>query len=259
MSSVDGKTAVVTGGANGIGKATAEYLVSAGARVAIADLDEDAAHRVASEISRSGSEAIAFKVDISEPTSVERMIAQVKNRFGRIDILHNNAADTSHDTIGRDSDVVSIDLDVWDRAFAVNLRGTLLVCRYAIPVMIEGGGGAIVNMTSNEGLLPRAGIRVAYATSKAAICMLTRHVAASYGKQGIRCNAIAPGTTLTETLKSHIEPVAIEAAAQRLMTTKLGEPIDIARLVAFLASEDSCYITGQIISADGGILAFQNN
>jgi NAD(P)-dependent dehydrogenase (short-subunit alcohol dehydrogenase family) len=257
MTDLAGKVAIVTGGAGGIGLATARHLAACGARVAVADINEAGAAEAARTIQAAGGEAIGLGFDLADDPQVAGMVDQVVRRFGRLDIVHNNAADTRHEIVGRDTTAVDIDLAVWDRTFTVNLRGTMLMCRHAVPRLIETGGGSIINMSSIEGLAPSPGVRVAYATSKAAICMLTRHVAATWGKQGVRCNALAPGTTLTDTLKSHISPERLAETIRALPTPALGEPLDVARLVAFLASDGSGYINGQVLSIDGGALAFR--
>lgn len=253
--SVAGKVAIITGAGNGIGQVTAEFLAQQGASVVVADIDVAAAEKTTATITGDGGTATAVEIDVTDPEKVQRAVDEVVSTYGRIDILHNNAAATSANIVGKDFDVLTTDLDIWNTSFKVNLTGPMLVCKSVVPVMIEGGGGSIINMSSGAGLSPTAGVYLSYSTSKSAIEMLTRHVASSHGKQGIRCNAIAPGTILTETHKSQIPPDALERALARCMTTRLGESIDIAQLVAFLGSDASGYLTGQIISVDGGSLA----
>ena len=181
------------------------------------------------------------------------MVENVKSLHGRLDVLFNCAAATSMDIVGNDRDVVSTDLAVWDRAMSVNLRGTMLVSRFAIPLMIAGGGGSVINMSSRQGVAPARGARVAYSVSKAAIMMLSRHIAASFGKQGIRSNTVAPGSILTDHWIASVPPKVQARTRELALTPDLGKPIDIANLVAFLASDASSYVTGQTISIDGGL------
>lgn len=252
---LNGRVAVVTGAANGIGAATAIHLATEGARVVVADLDLAGAQQLAEVICTDGGTAVAERVDIADEASVLALAASVKTRCGRLDILHNNAAATGHDIVGADTDVLNIDLAIWDISFNVNLRGTLLVTRALLPLLIASGGGSIINMSSMEGLSPTPGMRIAYSTSKAAICMLSSQIAAAYGKQGIRCNTIAPGIILTATLKSAVPDELREKLLGQILTPSLGEPIDIARMVAYLGSDAGRYITGQTLQIDGGILS----
>jgi len=253
--SVSGKTAIVTGAGNGIGQVTAGFLAQQGASVVVADIDLGAAEKTVAEITGQGGKATAIGFDVTDPAQVQGLVDEVVSTYGRIDILHNNAAATGANVVGQDFDAVTTELDIWNKSFAVNLTGPMLMCKSVVPVMVDGGGGSIINMSSGAGLSPTAGVYLSYSTSKSAIGMLTRHVASSFGKQGIRCNAISPGTILTEMHKSQIPPDALERALARCMTTRLGESIDIAQLVAFLGSDASGYLTGQIISVDGGAQA----
>jgi len=254
MTDLAGKVVVVTGGARNIGRTTSEHLTRCGARVAVVDIDADAAEQAAREI---GGEALGVGADIGDPGQVEAMVSAVMRRYGRIDGLFNNVRILTPDVIAGDTHAADIDLAVWDKIFAVNVRGTLIVSKYVIPHMLAAGAGSIVNMSSMEGLAPRAGVRIGYATSKAAMVQMSRHMAATYGKQGLRCNAIAPGTTLTPSVRANVSAEQRATALDRVMTPYLGEMIDIAHLVAFLMSDESRYITGQVISIDGGALAFR--
>ncbi|MGE0387053.1 MAG: SDR family NAD(P)-dependent oxidoreductase [Gammaproteobacteria bacterium] len=254
MTDLSGRVVIITGAARNIGRTTAEHLARSGARVAIVDIDAEAAATAAREI---GAEAIGLCADIADPGQVAAMVAAVHARFGRIDGLFNNVRVLTPEIIAGDTHAADIDLDVWDRIFEVNVRGTLIVSKSVIPHMLAAGAGSIVNMASMEGLAPRAGVRIGYATSKAAIVQMSRHIAASYGKQGLRCNAIAPGTTMTDSIRRNLTEAQRARALETIMTPYLGEQIDIAHLVAFLMSEDSRYITGQVISIDGGALAFR--
>jgi NAD(P)-dependent dehydrogenase (short-subunit alcohol dehydrogenase family) len=169
-----------------------------------------------------------------------------------VDATFNVGADMT--TLPADTDVVDIDLDVWDRVMSVSLRGYLCAMKHAVPLMLEGGGGAIVNMSSAAAFQGEPA-RPAYATAKAGIGALTRHVASRWGKHGIRCNAIAPGFTATEAIRSSPQWPELEAKAlKRMRSTRVGEPEDIAALVAFLVSDDGAWINGQVINVDGGTI-----
>src|SRR5215212_3606253 len=183
---LEGKVAIVTGGASGIGAATCRRLVEEGAKVAIADLDALRAHELAKEL---GDAAVAVLFDAGDVASVEALVAATVARFGRLDILHNNAAIMANEHIRKDNNPVDIDFEIWDKTFAVNVRGYVAGCKYAIPHMLKAGGGAIV-MTSS-GSAHRGDLsNIAYGASKAAVVNFARYVATIYGKQGIRCNTI---------------------------------------------------------------------
>jgi NAD(P)-dependent dehydrogenase (short-subunit alcohol dehydrogenase family) len=247
---LDGKVAIVTGAAGGIGSVTARVLVEAGARVVLADLPGTA---LAEKTAAAGSpeQARATEVDISDEASVKALIEFTVDTFGRLDVVDNNAA---RQGLADDLDVLSMGVDVWDSVFAVNARGAMLMCKHSIPVMIGNGGGSIINMSSGSALA--ADLQpTAYACTKAAINTLTIYVATQYGSKGIRCNAISPGLVLTPTLERMMpEPVRALFVEHKLVG-RLGDPRDIAELVRFLASDASSYITGENIRIDGGFLA----
>jgi NAD(P)-dependent dehydrogenase (short-subunit alcohol dehydrogenase family) len=248
------RVAVVTGAARGIGRASARALAVAGARVVVADLDRDGAESVAKEIRDADGEAFAVCVDVSEEETIAAMIEDTLERFGGLDILHNNAAASDMATGSRDGALVDLEVEVWDRAMAVNLRGPMLGCKHAIPVMLRRGRGSIIQTSSASGLCGDLA-RAAYSASKAGLDSLTRSVATQYGKQGIRCNSIAPGVVETPALAANVPPEALAAYLGSSLTPRLGKPEDIAAAVVFLASDDAAYITGQVLSVDGGLLA----
>lgn len=254
MTRLDGRVAVVTGGAGGIGRASSIALAEAGAMVAVADIDAAGAAAVAEAIAAMGGKAVALTVDLAEEADISAMIAGAVEHFGRLDILHNNAALTAPEVLSRDTAVTEMTVEVWERTMAVNLRSQMLACKYAIPAMLEGdrGGGSIINMSSGASLSGDA-IRVAYGTSKAGVNTLTRYVAASHGKQGIRVNTIVPGLILTDAVARQVPEATLAAYSERLLTPEVGQPSDIANLVVFLASDSSRYITGQMIIIDGGM------
>ncbi|MGE0386856.1 MAG: SDR family NAD(P)-dependent oxidoreductase [Gammaproteobacteria bacterium] len=250
MARFDGRCAVVVGAGRGIGAAIAQRLARDGAAVVAADLDLDAAAAVAGRI--GGAQVAALQVDVCDDRSVAALMAQAAERFGGVDLLSNNVASAVRNDPGGDADAVSIGIDAFDAAMRVNLRGMLLGCRHAIAHMQRRGGGAIVNMSSVSSLLAEPS-RVAYSLAKAGVNALTRHVAARWGSQGIRCNAVAPGVTLTEVARAVLAPAALETMLARLPSTRLAEPADIAAIVSFLLSDEAMYIQGQTIVADGGL------
>lgn len=243
---LDGKVAIITGGAGGIGGATARLLASRGARIAIADIAEQAAGQLAAEL----PDAIAVPLDLEQESSIEAMIAQTVSHFGRLDVLHNNAALLGPDIARNDGDVETMSTALWDRTYAVNVRGTMIACRTALPHLRETRGN-IVNTVSNLALQGHM-IQSAYSSSKAAIIQMTRAIAASHGIHGVRCNAVAPGMTATPALLAAFPPLLRKAVEDETLRDQLGEPEDIAEAVAFLASDAARNITGQVLVADGG-------
>jgi NAD(P)-dependent dehydrogenase (short-subunit alcohol dehydrogenase family) len=251
---LEDKIAIVAGGATGIGRATSFRLASEGAAVVIGDVNMEEARRTASAIEDKGGRSRAVEMDLTDEASVSDLISLTVSQYGGVDLLDNNAADTSPAAMVGDLDVVSIDMDLWDRIFAVNIRGFALTARYAIPAMVERGGGAIVNIASGSGLSGEPD-HVAYGCSKAAVIQLARHIAVRWGKDNIRCNAIAPGLIVTEKVAALGETFSHFAnlIRARVLTPSLGVPDDIAATVAFLLSDDAHYITGQILPVDGGM------
>ena len=198
----------------------------------------------------AGGTATHIAFDLSDTASVADLIDTTVLTHDGVDLLFNVGADMGR--LRADTDVVDIDFDVWDRVMAVNLRGYVAAMKYAIPAMLGRGGGAIVNMSSAAAFQGEPA-RPAYATAKAGIGALTRHVASRWGKEGIRCNAVAPGFTATELIRSVPQWPELEAGAlKRIRGTRVGEPGDIAALVAFLLSEEGEWINGQVINIDGG-------
>lgn len=252
LSGLAGKVAVVAGGATGIGAATARRLGSEGCRVVVGDLDSTAAERTADDIVGAGGMAAASGFDLADPESVDRLFDGAIARFGAVDLLFNVGADMR--ALRGDSDILGIDLETWDRIMTVNLRGYLLTMRAAIPHMLARGGGAIVN-TSSAAAFQGEPRRPAYAAAKAGIGALTRHVASGWGKDGIRCNAVAPGFTATEAIRSAPQWPDLEAGAlKRMRSPRVGESDDVAAMVAFLMSDDGTWMNGQVINVDGGTI-----
>ncbi|MFM5950537.1 MAG: SDR family NAD(P)-dependent oxidoreductase [Novosphingobium sp.] len=243
---MDGKVAVITGGAGGIGFATAQLMSARGAHVVLADIAVERAKELAATL----PDSIGVMLDLGDETSVEAMIAKAVSHFGRLDVLHNNAALLGPEIAQNDADIETMGTDLWDRTYRVNVRGTMIACRAALP-HLKGTRGNIVNTVSNLALQGHL-IQAAYASSKAAIIQMTRSIAASHGVHGVRCNAVAPGMTMTPALREAFPPTLRQCVEDETLRDQLGDPEDIAEAVAFLASDAARNITGQVLVADGG-------
>lgn len=245
-----GQVAIVTGGASGIGEATSRRLAAEGATVVVADMNGEPAARLAAELGNGSTSAV---FDAADTESVRAMVEGAIARHGRLDVLHNNAALSSTEVHQRDTTAIDIDFATWDRVMAVNLRGYLAGCKYALPQMVRQGRGAIVNTASCGGLSGDIS-RIAYNVTKGAIITLTRQIATQHGHQGIRCNAVAPGLVMTPAVRAVAADV-VEVMGRHILTPHFGEAEDIAGLVAYLASQEGRYINGQTYVIDGGMLA----
>jgi NAD(P)-dependent dehydrogenase (short-subunit alcohol dehydrogenase family) len=251
MGELDGKVAIVTGGASGIGEASARALAAAGAKVVVTGLHEARAQVVADSIAETGAETLALGFDTSDEAQVAEAMKATADKFGGIDILHNNAAITSVDFMMRDGMIHELDVDLWDQTMAVNVRGYMLCVKHAVPLMLARGGGVVVNTSSGAGMQGES-VRAAYGTSKTAVIGFTRSVATQYGKMGIRCVAVVPGLTMTDTVATNVPPAMLEMMKRHTLTTELARPEDVANAVVFLASDRAAFITGVILPVDGG-------
>lgn len=252
MFELTGKVAVIVGGSTGIGARAAELFCEAGARVVVGDIAVETGEQRCAKIRAAGGDATFVRTDASSPADVEHLMAETADRHGRIDVLFNNAA-AVHILTG-DLPVAEVDLDNFDQTMAVNLRGVLLGCKYVIPYMLENGSGSIINTASVRAM---GGHRenTAYGVSKIGVIGLTRNVATMYGRQGIRCNAIAPGWVITEVTAPHVTEEHYRSIHRQYLTPRVGTPDDIAKCALFLASDDAGYIQGQLIPVDGGVTA----
>jgi NAD(P)-dependent dehydrogenase (short-subunit alcohol dehydrogenase family) len=252
MGRLEGKVAVVTGAAAGIGRAAAIALAKESARVGIGDVDEAGGQRVAQEIARDEGEAFARRTDVRSSDDVRALVREAVDRYGRLDVMVNNAGVAIGGTAADMSE------DDWNRVVDTNLTGVWRGMRFAIPEMMKAGGGSIVNMSSVQshvGFLGWAG----YAASKGGIDALTRQAAVEYAPKGIRVNAIVPGTILTE-MNERI--MAESGDPERVMADwvsmhpigRVGRPEEVAAAIVFLASDESTFITGELLRVDGGMI-----
>ncbi len=248
-----GKVAVITGAANGIGRGCAEGFAREGAQVVVADCEAAAGAEVAQIISESWGEAIFVAVDVSRPEQVEAMIARAAQAFGRLDVLVSNAGIGGR-SLG-DGPAHQCTVEAWDHVLQVNLRGTFLACKYAIPELLKTGGGSIITVSSVLGLVGTQGLfdTHAYATSKAGIIGLTRAIAAHYARQHLRANVIAPGLIDTRmATRAKADAELLHQVAYRQPLGAMGEVRDVVEAAIFLASDESKFITGVVLPVDGG-------
>ena len=250
MGRLDGRVAIVTGAAQGIGAATARRLAADGARVALADLNQAGCETVGAGIVEAGGESLALSCDVSDAEAVQRMVDATVERFGQLDILVNNAG------IIRDNMLFRMSDDDWDRVLNVHLRGAFLCARAAQKVMVERKYGRIVSLSSTSALGNRG--QVNYSAAKAGLQGLTRTLAIELGPFGITANAVAPGFIDTEMTRATaqrmgITPEAMRAAAvERIAVRRVGLPEDVANVIAFLVSDDASFVNGQVIYVAGG-------
>jgi NAD(P)-dependent dehydrogenase (short-subunit alcohol dehydrogenase family) len=247
------KVCIITGGGSGIGRATCLSFASEGARLVVADKRTAAADAVVRECAGRGAQAIAVETDVARSDQVRRLMETTRDRFARLDVLINNAG------YGIAATVLETDEDAWDALMAVNVRGVFLCSKYAIPIMKANGGGTIVNTASVVACVGVAN-RAAYCASKGAVAALTRAIAIDHVGDGIRCNAIAPGTIDTpyfnDILKRSADPDKTRRAlAARQLLGRMGTPEEIAAGILFLASDESRFATGSILTLDGGMTA----
>jgi NAD(P)-dependent dehydrogenase (short-subunit alcohol dehydrogenase family) len=251
-----GRTAIVTGAASGIGRAIAKRFAHEGAKVLIADLREsplEGGRPVHEEIGAAGGEAIFFETDVASASNLARAVAAVSDRWGRLDIMVNNAATYVGKSLLETSE------EEWGRVIAVNATGVFLGCKYAVAQMLKQElrgevRGRLINISSQQGMIACPG-DIAYGTGKAAAVYLTRQIAADYATQGIVCNAVAPGKVVTGNAPQDHDAAALAISRSRTPWPRLGRPEDIASAALFLASDEASFITGHNLLVDGGWMA----
>lgn len=243
------KVALITGGASGIGRATVERFAREGAKIIIADADIKSAKLFAHALSTEGCDARAFAFQAESLSSCEKLARFALEAHGRVDILVNNVGLTE---MARDSDLITIDIKYFDEIFHINLRSMIYLCKLLLPEMIRNKKGTIINIASMSGIYGSIQGTL-YGATKAGVINLTRNISTQYSEQGIRCNAIAPGLVMTKTVSSALPENINESFERNNSQHILGYPEDIAATIAFLASDEARFITGQIIQADGGM------
>lgn len=249
-----GKVAIVTGGGTGIGQSTALLLAQRGAKVVVTGRTISTLAATVSAIETAGGDALAVAMDVSSEESIVDGIAATVGHFGRLDILHSNAAQTGSTGLNQDGAITQMDADFWDQTMAINLRGSMLVAKHGIPHLLKAGGGSVIFTGSGKGLAGDIDYP-AYGTSKAGLINLARYIATQYGKQGVRSNVVVVGLVMTQSLDDNLPPAAQAAMLEHHLTPQLGRPEDIAEVVAFLASDQARFVTGAAIVADGGFTA----
>ena len=248
MNTLIDKVALITGSGSGIGRSAAILFSQAGAKISVADVNAEHGITTVNLIEANGGQAIFVECDVSNPENVRSMISTTVKAFGGLNILYNNAGGSTM-MDGRVTEAP--DEEFW-RVIGLDLYGTFLGCKYAIPELIKAGGGSVINMSSNQALMGVAG-RICYTAAKGGIASMTRAMAVEYGGHKIRVNAIAPSVTLTERVKKLLEQsTEIQKQAERHLVG-LAEPEDVANLALYLASDQSALITGQVISVDSGV------
>ncbi|GIO84891.1 3-ketoacyl-ACP reductase [Paenibacillus faecis] len=244
-----GKVAVVTGSASGMGKAIAELFAREGASVIVSDVNLDGAQAVADAIQASGGTAVALRTDVADLNEINKMIDTAVNQFGTLDILVNNAG-----IMDNMAPVGDVEDEKWDLIFDINTKAVMRAIRKAVPIFLEKGSGVIIN-TASTGGFSGAHAGAAYIASKHAVIGLTKNTGFMYAQQGIRCNAIAPGATMTNissTMKNVNEFGASRTKLTQGVIPRIGQAEEIAEVALFLASDESSFINGAVIAADGG-------
>ena len=247
MGRLGGKVAIITGGGGAIGSATGALMAAEGASVVLVDIDGAALKAATAALESDGRDVMRVRADVTVEDDVARVIAATVDRFGRLDVLHNNAAYG----IPEDTNTVDTPNDVWHKMLDVVFFAAIYGCRHAIPEMVKSGGGSIINTSSGAATSATAS-HVAYGSAKGALETLTKYTAAMYGRNGIRCNAISPGFVATPRALELFPPDRLEAMTSASVAGRLALAGDVAGVALFLASDESAYVSGQVITCNGG-------
>ncbi len=246
MDRLRGKVAFITGSGSGIGRTGAQLFAKEGAKIAVVDIVKEGGEETVRVIKDGGGEASFIHADMTEPEAVERAVKTAVDRFGKLDILYNNAGAST----AADGPVTQVSLDEWWRAIRVNLFTVFLGCKYAIPELIRNGGGSVITTASMGALFGNKNGRNAYAAAKGGVISLTRAIAVDYAEHRVRANALAPTVILTERIKKFFDDPKFAASGTSLLG--FGEPQDVAHLAVYLASDESRLITGLVFPVDSG-------
>ena len=249
MGRLDGKVAVITGAAGGIGREAALLFSAEGARVCVADVGREPGEKTAADC----RDAFFFQADVSDPGSVRAMYEATEKRYGRIDILYNNAGIMPAD----DDSILTTEPEAWDRVQNVNAKGVFLCCKYGIPHLLKAGGGSVINVASFVALIGAATSQIAYTASKGAVLSMSRELAVQFAREGVRVNALCPGPVETPLLMRifNADPSAYQRRRVHLPMGRLAKAREIANAALFLASDESSYVNGATFVVDGGITA----
>ena len=249
---LENRVAIITGAASGMGRAAAIKFAQEGAKVLVADVNDEGGKKTVAQVSATGGDAIFVHTDVSSAKDAQTMAQAALDRWGTIDILYNNAAATMLCS-DKDRAVHELDESVWDKMLAVTLKSVFLCSKFCLPTMLKNRKGVILNVTSCDAILPEAGFD-SYTAAKGGVISLTKAMAVNYGKQGIRVNCISPGYIITEVQMGWFttNPAAVKAAESYHLTPRLGKPDDVAGMALYLASDLAEFITGTIMAVDGG-------
>ncbi len=252
MGRLDGKVALITGGASGMGMVASKLFAAEGAKVVLTDLADDAGLAIAKEIEADGGEAAYVHADVSSESDAKDMVAAAVERFGGLHVLYNNAGVM----LAEDGSVDSTDASIWDTTLAINVKGVAFGCKYGVPAMIDSGGGSIINVASFVAWMGAATSQTAYTASKGAVLAMTREIAVEYARRGVRCNALCPGPIDTPLLAELLsDPARRQRRFVHIPMGRLGRADELAKAALFLASDDSSFMTGASLVVDGGITA----
>jgi NAD(P)-dependent dehydrogenase (short-subunit alcohol dehydrogenase family) len=249
---LEGKVALITGGGSGMGRVACELFAREGASVVVTDVVDDAGEATVAAIADAGGEATYVHADVAREDDARAMVDAAVRRYGRLDVLYNNAGVMLAD----DGSVDTTSEEIWDLTLAVNVKGVAHGCKYGVPAMVAGGGGSIVNVASSVAWLGAATSQTAYTASKGAVLAMTREIAVEYARKGIRCNALCPGPIDTPLLAELLaDPAQRQRRFVHIPMGRLGRAEELAKAALFLASDDASFMTGAALIVDGGITA----